>query len=384
MPRLRSEERIYIPAQIRTAVLNESGRICAHCGETLTYPRRFTIEHVIPLHKGGTNDKVNLVALCEECNKAKSDDIIEPQSYYKYLPAERIEELQTLFQEYLHNTKWLAYDTVFKTDQFELYPAVTIVSKQGRGQPVSVPIRVQVSKLRKQDAAEWLMLYTGRLATKDKELIMYEKDKLVLPYYKITKGDKTIAVVAPYLHKGDFNTPLSPKKDHTILIMDIFGQPDIRTNFTTTELIGKCLLGLINKAQETLILHAKGSAVELLVRTPESDRVMAASFKNLTDHTGHIFSMLRLAEGDPETMPCMICLNGIVFQGSRKESLEAFPDRQPDGTVSNDAIDLTEFQMELAQELNKSKTVSTQTPKKKKPTKSDKKKAHKKPHRHNR
>jgi hypothetical protein len=35
-----------------------------------------TIDHIIPVSKGGTNDKRNLVTCCHECNKTKADNVL--------------------------------------------------------------------------------------------------------------------------------------------------------------------------------------------------------------------------------------------------------------------------------------------------------------------
>ena len=67
MPRQRSEERTYIPQQIRYQVLSECGGVCAHCGNRLNIGHNFTLEHIIPLNKGGTNETENFVALCYPC-----------------------------------------------------------------------------------------------------------------------------------------------------------------------------------------------------------------------------------------------------------------------------------------------------------------------------
>ena len=48
-------------------VFAEHGAICAHCGVT----ENLTIDHIIPLAKGGTNDLDNLQPLCKSCNSSK-------------------------------------------------------------------------------------------------------------------------------------------------------------------------------------------------------------------------------------------------------------------------------------------------------------------------
>lgn len=55
-----------IPAQVRAEVL-ASGR-CAYCGDFASQ-----VDHIIPVSKGGTADRENLVAACSSCNFDKLD-----------------------------------------------------------------------------------------------------------------------------------------------------------------------------------------------------------------------------------------------------------------------------------------------------------------------
>lgn len=51
---------------IRVAILKRDEYLCAYCGKTAT-----TVDHVIPMSKGGTEDFTNLVACCKRCNFQK-------------------------------------------------------------------------------------------------------------------------------------------------------------------------------------------------------------------------------------------------------------------------------------------------------------------------
>jgi 5-methylcytosine-specific restriction endonuclease McrA len=54
--------------KIRMTILQRDGHICAYCGQQAD-----TVDHIVPLNKGGTNDPDNLTAACNRCNGAKSD-----------------------------------------------------------------------------------------------------------------------------------------------------------------------------------------------------------------------------------------------------------------------------------------------------------------------
>ena len=53
-------------AVIRREVLQRDGWRCRECGA----PGRLEVHHLEPLHKGGSNDVFNLVALCRGCHIA--------------------------------------------------------------------------------------------------------------------------------------------------------------------------------------------------------------------------------------------------------------------------------------------------------------------------
>lgn len=55
--------------------------ICHYCGKKFP-PSELTMDHVVPLARGGTSSKGNLVPACRECNRDKKLDI----------PAEKILE----------------------------------------------------------------------------------------------------------------------------------------------------------------------------------------------------------------------------------------------------------------------------------------------------
>ncbi len=44
--------------------------ICHYCGRS-TPPRELTMDHIVPIARGGRSTKGNVVSACKECNNAK-------------------------------------------------------------------------------------------------------------------------------------------------------------------------------------------------------------------------------------------------------------------------------------------------------------------------
>jgi 5-methylcytosine-specific restriction endonuclease McrA len=52
----------------RLSVLQRDYFTCHYCGQEAN-----TVDHLIPISKGGTDEETNLVACCVKCNSAKRD-----------------------------------------------------------------------------------------------------------------------------------------------------------------------------------------------------------------------------------------------------------------------------------------------------------------------
>jgi 5-methylcytosine-specific restriction endonuclease McrA len=55
------------------AILAEANGHCAYCGKEA----KLTLDHVVPLSKGGKHSKENIVAVCTHCNCSKKDKTLE-------------------------------------------------------------------------------------------------------------------------------------------------------------------------------------------------------------------------------------------------------------------------------------------------------------------
>jgi HNH endonuclease len=65
-----------IPEEIQEQVRQRSRYLCEYChaSEQWQYVR-FTVDHVVPIARGGTDDRENLALACFHCNRRKADRI---------------------------------------------------------------------------------------------------------------------------------------------------------------------------------------------------------------------------------------------------------------------------------------------------------------------
>jgi len=65
-------QRIQLSKTTRKIVYEKSKGHCCLCGNFVDY-EDYTIDHIMPLAKGGTNDISNLQCTCKVCNNIKTD-----------------------------------------------------------------------------------------------------------------------------------------------------------------------------------------------------------------------------------------------------------------------------------------------------------------------
>jgi 5-methylcytosine-specific restriction endonuclease McrA len=64
---------IHIDTKTKELVWDKTGGHCSYCGLVLNPFRNFSVDHVIPQSKGGTDDFDNLVPACRHCNSSKNN-----------------------------------------------------------------------------------------------------------------------------------------------------------------------------------------------------------------------------------------------------------------------------------------------------------------------
>ena len=115
-------QREYFSIDEKYDIWRKSGGKCCHCGKEI-YPgveHSMTVDHFIPLFKGGSNRFINLIPLCEDCNKNK-DDKIYSMEYIKYLKDKHYTELKNYLDAYLQVTDYVQRNRLLAYDEYEEY-----------------------------------------------------------------------------------------------------------------------------------------------------------------------------------------------------------------------------------------------------------------------
>lgn len=118
--KLRTKEmdqrRQFTPEE-RKAVLSKCHNRCACCGRQLTV-KTLTVDHMIPLSRGGKNEISNLAPLCESCNRMKGNMIYAPGAFYLYAQANKqLQDYKRMFSEW--------FDTFYKDFPLEFAPMIS-------------------------------------------------------------------------------------------------------------------------------------------------------------------------------------------------------------------------------------------------------------------
>lgn len=61
-----------IPPHDKRRIYDRQNGLCAYCGQHRNI-KYMTVDHIIPLSKGGTDDLDNLKCACKICNQLKDD-----------------------------------------------------------------------------------------------------------------------------------------------------------------------------------------------------------------------------------------------------------------------------------------------------------------------
>jgi len=130
MDRQKFYERDSFTYDEKSDIAKKSDNKCCHCGTLKFVNYGATVDHFIPLHKGGSNRMHNLIMLCEECNKEKADKIVD-LSYVPYLDEKYKDDLYNYLQSYIHAFDYVERNRMFACDEYTI-KMETMVVMRGR------------------------------------------------------------------------------------------------------------------------------------------------------------------------------------------------------------------------------------------------------------
>ncbi len=240
---------------MKEQLLNETGGKCAHCGTPLNRYTNLTIDHVIPLNKGGTNGTQNLTVLCKACNEQKSDMILPPMSWYPFLSSKRRKALTEILHKYMKDTDYLAEDCLVPIDAFRIEVPVTAVRKCGKGiRVVRMPAYINGIRMECDDAFAWLMEYKRSLQYREARGVIAHPSEFSAPCYLLKKGDIELAMANPWLvHEWDEDI----NNYRNEIIIDWFFMPSLPNRDYLPEMLSGMVAGM-----ETYIMDSISATME--------------------------------------------------------------------------------------------------------------------------
>ena len=102
----------------RKYIYQKSEGRCAHCGKRIEFGGQATVDHFVPLNKGGINHKINIIMLCYDCNQEKKSKIYRPKDYIKYIKPEYMEEIENYFNSYIHSFEFVSRHHILACDEY--------------------------------------------------------------------------------------------------------------------------------------------------------------------------------------------------------------------------------------------------------------------------
>ena len=128
MDREKAYEREQFTYEEKRSICLKSEDRCCHCGKLKYIGYGATMDHFIPLHKGGSNRAINLIMLCEDCNKEKDDKIVD-MSYIPYLKDKYKNDLRQYLQSYISVIDYIERNRLFACDEYSIVLKTDVTEK---------------------------------------------------------------------------------------------------------------------------------------------------------------------------------------------------------------------------------------------------------------
>ena len=109
--------------ELRKAILKRDDYTCSYCGQEAT-----TVDHIIPISKGGVDHESNLTSACTTCNYGKKDRDAKQFAEKKY--AERYTKIKNKNDFFAHDATRTHSLISFSPRDFGVFEAPIFEEKQ--------------------------------------------------------------------------------------------------------------------------------------------------------------------------------------------------------------------------------------------------------------
>lgn len=344
--REKIEERTHFSWAVKEPLLKETGGRCAHCGVPLDRYTNLSVDHVIPLNKGGTNDPENLTVLCDDCNLLKSDMILPPMNWYAYLSVKRRKALREHMRKYMRETDYLAEDCLMPVDTFRLEVPITTKKKYRNGYKViRMPAYIQGTRMDQDNAFAWLMEYKKSLQYRDSVGTIKHPSEFQAPCYLLKKGNIEVAMVNPWMIH-EYGEDIGNYRNE--ILIDWFFSPKLPGRDYLPEMLAYMVTGVESYIATSLAGTMDGAcAVLFRVRCFVSDRFCKPVFDKLSGKRNDTIHTYGKNERLPARIRELSAFNLVGERKACKELNKMMDELYPDGYMN------MEEAMQMCGSLNK-------------------------------
>lgn len=118
----------------------KSGNKCAHCGTPIYAGYQMTVDHFIPLDKGGSNQMINLIPLCKDCNETK-DNKLYSMDYIQYLKPKYKKQIEDYLNSYVQVIDYCQRHRLLAYDEYNRSILITPKNVRRKNKSVGVKSR---------------------------------------------------------------------------------------------------------------------------------------------------------------------------------------------------------------------------------------------------
>lgn len=289
MKREKIDERFLFDEEDKEIILRKSGQKCAHCGKPIfILPSRMenamTVDHYIPLSRGGANRLLNYIPLCKDCNTSKGEKVISPDGYLKYLKPEYLKEIQGYYDSYIHSFKYISERNLLAADEFTV--KVPFYPLNGMRE-ISAPAAVFEYNIKKAGYCDLDKLYRYYL-------------KYLKKYDVLETPEKAEENIRDWFERGCI---YFAEKNGDILVMVAFDVVDLKTrkvkgyngkaleiwsfSYYNRQQAGELLAEMVFRLPETIMSECSMPALPIMIARVKNDRIYnhISIFKDLYDIT---------------------------------------------------------------------------------------------------